>query len=202
MQLAAKFRLPIICLIDTPGAFPGIGAEERGQAQLIATNLLEMSRLPTPIICVVIGEGGSAGRWASASATGSACSSTPTTRSSVPKAVRGHPLEGSQPSTKPLAAERPEADLPAPVRSGVIDDIIPEPSGEPTAITGRWQHPQDVLAPLPRATFAPVVDRDLLEGRYQKFRRMGFFTAGTPAPGGAAPGAGVERNGQTGAPDH
>src|SRR5207302_8694840 len=61
MRLAAKFRLPIICLIDTPGAFPGIGAEERGQAQLIATNLLEMSRLPTPVVCVVIGEGGSGG---------------------------------------------------------------------------------------------------------------------------------------------
>ncbi|HWY85226.1 MAG TPA: acetyl-CoA carboxylase carboxyl transferase subunit alpha, partial [Gemmataceae bacterium] len=61
MQLAAKFHLPVICLIDTPGAYPGIGAEERGQAQLIATNLLEMSRLPTPIMCVVIGEGGSGG---------------------------------------------------------------------------------------------------------------------------------------------
>src|SRR5262249_20750730 len=51
MRLAAKFRLPIIALIDTPGAYPGIGAEERGQAQLIATNLLEMSRLATPIVC-------------------------------------------------------------------------------------------------------------------------------------------------------
>ena len=57
MQLAAKYRLPIICLIDTPGAYPGIGAEERGQAQVIAESMLEMSRLPTPIICVVIGEG-------------------------------------------------------------------------------------------------------------------------------------------------
>src|SRR6516165_12785354 len=61
MRLAAKFGLPIICLIDTPGAFPGIRAEEQGQAQLIAINLLEMSRLATPIICVVIGEGGSGG---------------------------------------------------------------------------------------------------------------------------------------------
>ena len=61
MQLAAKYRLPIICLIDTPGAYPGIGAEERGQAQVIAESMLEMSRLPTPIICVVIGEGGSGG---------------------------------------------------------------------------------------------------------------------------------------------
>src|SRR5437016_5818418 len=61
MRLAAKFGLPVICLIDTPGAFPGIGAEERGQAQLIATSLLEMSRLPTIVLCVVIGEGGSGG---------------------------------------------------------------------------------------------------------------------------------------------
>src|SRR5262249_5030178 len=61
MRTAAKFRLPVICLIDTPGAYPGIGAEERGQAQLIANNLLEMSRLPTVVLCVVIGEGGSGG---------------------------------------------------------------------------------------------------------------------------------------------
>jgi acetyl-CoA carboxylase carboxyl transferase subunit alpha len=61
MQLAAKFQLPIIALIDTPGAYPGIGAEERGQAMVIAQSMLEMSRLKTPIICVVIGEGGSGG---------------------------------------------------------------------------------------------------------------------------------------------
>ncbi len=61
MKLAAKFGLPVICLIDTPGAFPGIGAEERGQSQVIAQSMFEMSRLPVPIICVVIGEGGSGG---------------------------------------------------------------------------------------------------------------------------------------------
>ena len=61
MRLAAKYGLPVICLIDTPGAYPGIGAEERGQAQVIAENMFEMSRLPTPIVCVVIGEGGSGG---------------------------------------------------------------------------------------------------------------------------------------------
>ena len=61
MQMAAKFQLPIVCLIDTPGAYPGVGAEERGQAYCIALNLREMSRLKTPIICVVIGEGGSGG---------------------------------------------------------------------------------------------------------------------------------------------
>ena len=61
MQLAAKFNLPVICFIDTPGADPGIGAEERGQAWVIAENMYEMSRLKTPIICIVIGEGGSGG---------------------------------------------------------------------------------------------------------------------------------------------
>src|SRR5690606_14269122 len=61
MKLAAKYRLPVVCLIDTPGAYPGIGAEERGQSQMIAINLMEMSRLPTPVICAVIGEGGSGG---------------------------------------------------------------------------------------------------------------------------------------------
>ena len=61
MKLAAKFHMPVICLIDTPGAYPGIGAEERGQAQVIASSMFEMSRLPTPVICVVIGEGGSGG---------------------------------------------------------------------------------------------------------------------------------------------
>lgn len=61
MRLAAKYGMPILCMIDTPGAYPGIGAEERGQAQVIAENMFEMSQLRTPIICVVIGEGGSGG---------------------------------------------------------------------------------------------------------------------------------------------
>ena len=61
MQLAAKFQMPVICLIDTRGASPDIGAEERGQAQVIAESMFLMSRLPTPIVCVVIGEGGSGG---------------------------------------------------------------------------------------------------------------------------------------------
>jgi acetyl-CoA carboxylase carboxyl transferase subunit alpha len=64
MQIAAKFGRPILTLLDTPGAYPGIDAEERGQAEAIARNLREMSRLPVPVICVVIGEGGSGGALA------------------------------------------------------------------------------------------------------------------------------------------
>ena len=61
MKLAAKFRRPVVCLVDTPGAYPGIGAEERGQAEAIARNLFEMSHLPVPIVIVIIGEGASGG---------------------------------------------------------------------------------------------------------------------------------------------
>jgi acetyl-CoA carboxylase carboxyl transferase subunit alpha len=64
MQTAARFHAPIITLIDTPGAYPGLGAEERGQSEALARNILEMSALPTPIIAVVIGEGGSGGALA------------------------------------------------------------------------------------------------------------------------------------------
>jgi acetyl-CoA carboxylase carboxyl transferase subunit alpha len=64
MKLAERFKLPVICLIDTPGAYPGIDAEERGQSEAIARNLFEMAKLKTPIICTIIGEGGSGGALA------------------------------------------------------------------------------------------------------------------------------------------
>ena len=64
MKMAERFKLPIICLIDTPGAYPGIGAEERGQSEAIARNLFEMTKLKTPVICTIIGEGGSGGALA------------------------------------------------------------------------------------------------------------------------------------------
>jgi len=64
MKMAERFKMPVICLIDTPGAYPGIGAEERGQSEAIARNLFEMAKLKTPIICTVIGEGGSGGALA------------------------------------------------------------------------------------------------------------------------------------------
>jgi acetyl-CoA carboxylase carboxyl transferase subunit alpha len=64
MKMAERFKMPIICLIDTPGAYPGIGAEERGQSEAIARNLFEMAKLRTPIICTIIGEGGSGGALA------------------------------------------------------------------------------------------------------------------------------------------
>src|SRR5205814_823386 len=129
MKLAAKFRLPILCLIDTPGAYPGIGAEERGQAQLIATNLLEMSRLPTPIICVVIGEGGSGG--ALGIGIGDRVSMLEHAYYSVisPEGCAGILWKEANDHTKRLAAEALKLTARDLFRLGVIDRIIPEPLG-------------------------------------------------------------------------
>src|ERR1700730_11881180 len=129
MKLAAKFRLPVICLIDTPGAYPGIGAEERGQAQLIATNLFEMSRLKTPIVCVVIGEGGSGG--ALGIGIGDRVSMLEHAYYSVisPEGCAGILWKAANDETKPKAAEALRLTARDLERLGVIDDIISEPLG-------------------------------------------------------------------------
>jgi acetyl-CoA carboxylase carboxyl transferase subunit alpha len=175
MRTAAKFRLPIICLIDTPGAYPGIGAEERGQSQLIATNLLEMSRLETPIICVVIGEGGSGG--ALGIGIGDRVSMLEYAYYSVisPEGCAGILWKVATDKTKPLAADALRLTARHLVKFGVIDDIIPEPLGaahrDPremaTTLKGYLLRYLREVCPLP-------VD-ELLEARYQKFRRMGQF---------------------------
>src|SRR5947209_9978404 len=129
MKLAAKFHLPIICLIDTPGAYPGIGAEERGQAQLIATNLLEMAQLPTPIICVVIGEGGSGG--ALGIGIGDRVSMLEHAYYSVisPEGCAGILWKVATEETKPLAAEALKLTARDLFNLRIIDDIIREPLG-------------------------------------------------------------------------
>jgi acetyl-CoA carboxylase carboxyl transferase subunit alpha len=175
MELAAKFRLPIICLIDTPGAYPGIGAEERGQAQLIATNLLEMSRLATPIICVVIGEGGSGG--ALGIGIGDRVSMLQHAYYSVisPEGCAGILWKVATEETKPKAAEALRLTARDLERLGVIDDIIPEPLG------GAHRDPRETANTLKTyllrylRELRHLAPEDLLEQRYQKFRRMGVF---------------------------
>lgn len=180
MRLAAKFRLPIICLIDTPGAYPGIGAEERGQAQLIATNLLEMSRLPTPVICVVIGEGGSGG--ALGIGIGDRVSMLEHAYYSVisPEGCAGILWKVATEETKPLAASALKLTSRDLFNLRVIDEIIPEPLG------GAHRDPRQMgnilkaylLRSLRDLKDVPV--EELLEQRYQKFRRMGVFDEGIP----------------------
>jgi acetyl-CoA carboxylase carboxyl transferase subunit alpha len=175
MRLAAKFRLPIICLIDTPGAFPGIGAEERGQAQLIATNLLEMSRLETPLICVVIGEGGSGG--ALGIGVGDRVSMLEHAYYSVisPEGCAGILWKVATEATKPLAAEALRLTARHLARFGVLDDVIAEPLG------GAHRDHREMANTLKTyllrylRELRPLSIEDLLEARYQKFRRMGLF---------------------------
>jgi acetyl-CoA carboxylase carboxyl transferase subunit alpha len=182
MRLAAKFRLPIVCLIDTPGAFPGIGAEERGQAQLIATNLLEMSRLETPIACVVIGEGGSGG--ALGIGVGDRVSMLEHAYYSVisPEGCAGILWKVATEETKPLAAEALKLTSRHLARHGVIDDVIPEPLG------GAHRDHREMATTLKGyllrylRDLKPLSVETLLEARYQKFRRIGEFTTGTPTP--------------------
>jgi acetyl-CoA carboxylase carboxyl transferase subunit alpha len=178
MRLAAKFQLPIITLIDTPGAYPGIGAEERGQAQLIANNLLEMSRLATPIICVVIGEGGSGG--ALGIGIGDRVSMLEHAYYSVisPEGCAGILWKVATEETKPLAAQALKLTSKDLARLGVIDDILPEPLG------GAHRDQREMANTLKTYLLRylrelhNVPTDELLEQRYQKFRRMGVFLEG------------------------
>jgi acetyl-CoA carboxylase carboxyl transferase subunit alpha len=173
MRLAAKFRVPVVCLIDTPGAFPGIGAEERGQAQLIATSILEMSRLPTPVVCVVIGEGGSGG--ALGIGVGDRVAMLEHAYYSVisPEGCAGILWKTANDQTKPRAAEALRLTSRHLKELGVIDDVIPEPLG------AAHREPREMASALKtyllktlRELRSKKVDH-LLDERYAKFRGMG-----------------------------
>lgn len=173
MQLAAKFRRPILTLVDTPGAYPGIDAEERGQAEAIAYNLREMSRLATPIVTVIIGEGGSGGALG------------------IGVANRVYMLENAYYSViapescaaiiwrdsgkAPLAAAALRLTAPDLLEMKLIDGIIPEPPG------GAHLDPDFAIQSL-RHTLKDALDQlsnlpaeQVLEERYLKFRNMGNF---------------------------
>lgn len=173
MKMAEKFHVPVVCLIDTPGAYPGIGAEERGQAQAIAENLRDMSNLQTPIIAAVIGEGGSGGALGIGVADSvlilehayysvispEGCASI-LWRSSLkaPEAAKALKLHGEEL-----------------IKFGVVDEIIPEPLGgahrnhEETANNLK----QSLLKNIKK--FSALSCEDLLQGRYDKFRAVGQF---------------------------
>ncbi|MEX0714164.1 MAG: acetyl-CoA carboxylase carboxyltransferase subunit alpha [Pirellulales bacterium] len=173
MKLAAKYRMPVICLIDTPGAFPGVGAEERGQSQVIANAMFEMSRLPTPIVCVVIGEGGSGG--ALGIGVGDKVAMLEHAYYSVisPEGCSG--ILWKSPAYAEQAARAlkiTSADL---LGFGVVDDIIDEPLGgahrDHHQMAGRLK--MYLVRALRELVGRPL--EALLEARYQKFRRMGVF---------------------------
>ena len=175
MQLAAKYRVPIVCLIDTPGAYPGIGAEERGQSQLIATSILEMTKLPTPIVCVVIGEGGSGG--ALGIGVGDRVAMLQYAYYSVisPEGCAGILFKTANEETKPRAAEALRLTSEHLLKHGIVDDVLPEPVG------GAHRNPRDMANTLRTYLVKQLQEligletKDLLEARYRKFRKIGNY---------------------------
>ena len=126
MQLAEKFRRPVITLIDTQGAYPGIDAEERGQAEAIARNLFEMSKLRVPLIGVVIGEGGSGGALAIGVADRVLILENATYSVITPEGCAA--ILWKDAAQAPLAAEYLRLTAPDLMRLGVVDQIVPEPA--------------------------------------------------------------------------
>jgi acetyl-CoA carboxylase carboxyl transferase subunit alpha len=175
MQLAAKFRRPVITLLDTPGAYPGIDAEERGQAEAIARNLREMARLGTAVIAVCIGEGGSGG--ALALGVGNAVLMLENAVYSVisPESCAAIIYRDSGKAEQAAAALRLTAeDLQS---FGLIDGIVPEPAGGAhenveVAADNLRQYLRRYLD-----EFAGLEPDRLVEHRYAKFRKMGNFFA-------------------------
>jgi acetyl-CoA carboxylase carboxyl transferase subunit alpha len=173
MQLAAKFGRPVISFIDTPGAYPGIDAEERGQAEAIARNIIEMARLPAPIIGVIIGEGGSGGALAVG-----VCDRVNMLENTIysvisPEGCAAILWKDASKSDKAAASLKI---TPEPLKeAGIVDEIIPEPHGgahtdyeETARLVSPYLERQ--LDELRRLSVT-----DLLDLRYEKYRRMGAF---------------------------
>lgn len=173
MELAGRFGLPVITLIDTPGAYPGVGAEERGQSEAIAKNLAVMSRLPTPIVCTVIGEGGSGG--ALAIGVGDRVNMLEYSTYSVISPEGCASIlwkDASHAETAATALGITSGRLKA---LGLVDEVIPEPLG------GAHKNPEEVATSI-----AECIDRQLtelermppeqlLEKRYQRLLSYGAF---------------------------
>ncbi len=173
MRMAAKFRLPVVCLIDTPGAYPGIGAEERGQAQVIAENMFEMSRLETPIICIVIGEGGSGG--ALGIGVGDRVAVLEHAYYSVisPEGCAGILWKSAEHAEKAATAlkftSRYLKDF------GVVNDVIEEPLGGAHRDHHRMASNMRNYLKRNLRELAKFDSDQLLAQRYDRFRRIGVF---------------------------
>jgi acetyl-CoA carboxylase carboxyl transferase subunit alpha len=176
MRLAEKFRRPVLTLVDTPGAYPGIEAEERGQAEAIARNLREMAGLTTPIVCAIVGEGGSGG--ALGIAVGDVVLMLEYAIYSVISPEGCASILWRDPAKAPEAAAAMGITAETLQGLGLIDGIVPEPVGgahrnhaaAAATLKARLVEAFRGLCELPAEA--------LLLARYQKFRRMGVFEEG------------------------
>ena len=173
MKLAERFGVPVLTLVDTPGAYPGLGAEERGQAEAIAVNLREMARLRIPLVTVVIGEGGSGG--ALAIAVSDVVLVLENSVYSVISPEGCASILWRDGKKAPLAAAALGLTAPDLLRLGVVDGVLPEPVG------GAHRDPEKAAATLRTAVIghldrlAGVPTERRLDQRLQKFRVMGVF---------------------------
>jgi acetyl-CoA carboxylase carboxyl transferase subunit alpha len=175
MQMAAKFRRPILCFVDTPGAYPGLDAEERGQAEAIAWNLRELFPLPVPIVVTVTGEGGSGG--ALAIAIGDRVNILENAVYSVISPEGCASILWRDSGRAEEAAARMKITAPDLKGFGVVDEIVPEPLG------GAHQDPEALFRSLDQVLSRQLQELKgqslevLSEGRYRKFRNMGRLGA-------------------------
>jgi len=178
MQLAAKFNRPVFTFIDTQGAYPGIDAEERGQAQAIAQNLREMARLPVPIIATVTGEGGSGGALAIAG--GDRVNILENSFYSVisPEGCAAIMWrDASKAETAAVALRITANDL---KELGIVDEIVPEPEGGAHTSYEGAARLLDAVLDRQLVALTNESTKDLVDARYEKFRKMGqFFDLGS-----------------------
>ncbi len=187
MQLAEKFSVPIVTLVDTPGAYPGLGAEQRGQAEAIAVNMLEMSRLRTPIVSIVIGEGGSGGALGIAVADKVAMLQNAWYSVISPEGCAAILWKEANEQTNTAAAKSLKLTAQDNLSLGIIDEVIPEPLGgaHRDARTTAANLQQWILASLSALRSVPL--DDLLSQRYARFRRMGMYLESPGSPESADP---------------
>ncbi len=173
MKMAARFRLPILTFIDTPGAYPGLGAEERGQSEAIATNLKYMSRLPVPVICTVIGEGGSGG--ALAIGVGDRVNILQYSTYSVISPEGCASILWKDAGMAEQAASALGITSDRLLQMGLVDEVIPEPLG------GAHKDPETVAKQVGDCLATQLEELDglttdvLLENRYQRLLSYGEF---------------------------
>ena len=174
MKMAERFGLPIICLIDTPGAYPGIGAEERGQSEAIARNLFEMSKLRTPIICTVIGEGGSGGALAIGVGDRLIMLEYSTYAVISPEGCASILWKSAEKSQ--LAAEAMGITSDRVREQGFLDEVVREPVG------GGHRNYQKIASSLREALISHLDELkqedmdEMLERRFQRIMSFGSFT--------------------------
>ena len=181
MKLAEKFGLPVVTLVDTPGAYPGLGAEERGQAEAIAVNLREMSRLRVPIVSVVIGEGGSGGALGIAVADRVAMLQHAWYSVISPEGCAAILWKQANEQTNNAAAKALKLTARDNLELGIIDEVIREPVG------GAHRDPDNAAYLLEKWITArldelvPIDPAELLQSRYERFRAMGRVLEESPA---------------------